>query len=208
MLQWIPTVPPVDLLVSRCSASENRYSNLSPDKLAVCFLQCTCRRVIRRYLHSAGWTGGRMTFLKKKIGIYFWQIEKNNIKIKKFPNPITLLGLPAFGLFRLILSWKTTESHIIYFSKTRKVIHLSMLDICANCFYPSDFLPLSSACTIVRSPPLPWVLLGECRCPWSRCLLRATPQQLLLGSRPHLSCCAQFPPPHAAIDGEEAASIF
>ena len=47
--------------------------------------QGTYRRFIRRYLPSAGWTGGWMTYLQNKnYDIYFWQIEKNNIKIKKF----------------------------------------------------------------------------------------------------------------------------
>ena len=65
MPAWIATVP------------------FSPDEPAVCFLQCTCRRFIRRYLHSAGWTGGRMTFLQKKSAYIFNKSEKNNIKIKK-----------------------------------------------------------------------------------------------------------------------------
>ena len=58
VLQWIATVPLVDLVLSRYSAVKFATVTLPPFQPAVCI--------------TAGWTGGRMTFLKKKVSAYIF----------------------------------------------------------------------------------------------------------------------------------------
>ena len=63
--RWLPPAHPA--VGSRPTAA-HRAGLLPPIQPAL----CTYRRMDRRYLASAGWTGGWVKFLQKKFGIYFW----------------------------------------------------------------------------------------------------------------------------------------